>query len=135
MNPLIFVSRFLSVENRYDSHSLGDQWRFSRRLIRKLIMTNNLIYAANRWNGNAERHWCCRTAEKEKSFPIHYFAPFYCIQRIRFDLRLLPRVAFVVTFAATRPKAARSQKFGDEICVWPLWPFALWNKESVFLLG
>jgi len=75
--------------------------RFSRRLICELIMTNNLIYAVSRMTETrmsrdidaAERQ---KKKNRSRTFAIHYFAPFYCIQRIRFDLRLLPRIAFIV---------------------------------------
>lgn len=54
--------------------------------------------------GRQKEEKICSLASSIRDPPLQF--PFYCTQRIRFDLRLLPRVAF----AAARPQAARSRK-------------------------
>jgi len=66
-------------------------------------MTNNLIFAARR----TEYRGALVLQKEKKGKPLSRSSasiPFYCNQRIRFDLRLLPRVAFVVGFAAAAHK-------------------------------
>lgn len=93
------------------------------------LMTNNLIFTASRSDADAEGYWCRRGVlmllggKKRRTtltFAISRFASFYCIQRIRFDLRLLLRVTFVVAFALRRAASCTIARIqGWYLCLTP----------------